>query len=110
MPLKFVAIVFNCSMEILVVVGLFGVQIKTSFVVDVIVFKIMLVYDNTLILKNLLITNIIVTIAVISQILIYIYIIEGMKENERLKVLNECNEVINEIVQEIKQRQHDFIN
>ena len=78
--------------------------------IDVIVFKIILVYDNTLILKNLLITNIIVTIAVISQILIYIYIIEGMKENERLKVLNECNEVINEIVQEIKQRQHDFIN
>jgi len=78
--------------------------------IDVIVFKIMLVYDNTLILKNLLITNVIVTIAVISQILIYIYIIKGMKENERLKVLNEYNGVINEIVQEIKQRQHDFVN
>jgi sensor histidine kinase regulating citrate/malate metabolism len=77
---------------------------------DVIVFKIILVYDNTLILNNLLITAVIVTISVISQILIYIYIIKSMKENEKLKISMEYNEVIEEVVQEIKQRQHDFIN
>jgi len=77
---------------------------------DVIVFKIILVYDNTLILNNLLITAIITTISVISQILIYIFIIKAIKENQKLKISKEYNEVIAEIVQEIKQRQHDFIN
>lgn len=81
-----------------------------TFSIDVIVFKIILVYDNALILNNLLITTLIVTISVISQILIYISIIREIKENEKLKISREYNKVIDEIVQEIKQRQHDFIN
>lgn len=80
------------------------------FSMDVIVFKIILLYNNTLILNNLLITALIVTISVSSQILIYIYIIRGIKENQKLKISMEYNQVIDEIVQEIKQRQHDFIN
>jgi Signal transduction histidine kinase regulating citrate/malate metabolism len=82
----------------------------STFIMDVVVFKIILLYDNTLILNNLLITALIVTISVISQILIYISIIRGMKENQKLKISKEYNEVIDEIVQEIKQRQHDFVN
>lgn len=77
---------------------------------DVIIFKIILVYDNTLILNNLLIVALIATISVSSQIMVYIAIIREMKENQKLKISREYNEVIDEIVQEIKQRQHDFIN
>ncbi|WP_347401555.1 GHKL domain-containing protein [Clostridium beijerinckii] len=81
-----------------------------TFSIDVIIFKIILIYDDTLISNNLPITALIVSILVSSQILIYNYIIRGMKENEKLKISREYNEVINEIVQEIKQRQHDFVN
>lgn len=82
----------------------------STFSMYVIIFKIILVYDDTIISDNLLITALIVTISVISQILIYISIIRGMKENEKLKISMEYNKVIDEIVQEIKQRQHDFVN
>ncbi|OAV41390.1 GHKL domain-containing protein [Clostridium saccharobutylicum] len=82
----------------------------STFSMDVIIFKIILIYNNTMISNNLFITAIIVAISVVSQILIYISIIRGMKENQKLKISKEYNEVINEIVQEIKQRQHDFVN
>lgn len=82
----------------------------STFSMDVIVFKTLLVYDDTLISNHLPITVLIVTTSVISQILIYNYIIKEMKENQKLKISNEYNEVIDEIVQEIKQRQHDFVN
>lgn len=78
--------------------------------VDVIVFKLILVYDNTLIFNNLLITALIATISTISQLFIYIYVIKTIKENQKLKLSKEYNEVIVEIVEEIKQRQHDFVN
>ena len=76
----------------------------------VIVFKIFWNYDNNIILDNLFIVSIISTLLVTAQVLIYLYIIKVIKEKENLKVKNEYNSVINEIVQEIKQRQHDFIN
>ncbi len=82
----------------------------STFSMDVIIFKIILIYDDALILNNLAITALIVTISVISHILIYKYIIREMKENQKLKVSQEYNKIINEIVQEIKQRQHDFVN
>lgn len=82
----------------------------STFSMDVIIFKIILVYDDSLISNNLPITAIIVSTSVISQILIYTSIIKEMKENEKFKVSMEYDEVIGEIVQEIKQRQHDFIN
>ncbi|WP_238861396.1 GHKL domain-containing protein [Clostridium sp. YIM B02569] len=82
----------------------------STFSMDVIVFKIILTYDDTLISNHLPITALIVAISVISQICIYISIIRGMKENQKLKISKEYSEVIDEIVQEIKQRQHDFVN
>lgn len=82
----------------------------STFSMDVIVFKIILTYDDTLISNHLPITALIGTISVVSQMLIYISIIRGMKENQKLKISKEYNEVIDEIVQEIKQRQHDFVN
>lgn len=81
-----------------------------TFSMNVIIFKIIWIYNDTIILNNLLITAVIVIIMASSQLLTYIYIIKGIKENEKLKVSKEYNEVIEEIVQEIKQRQHDFSN
>ena len=75
-----------------------------------IVFKFVLNYDNGMILNNLFITSVILSVLVISQILAYLYIVKIIKEKEKLKVSSEYNAVIDEIVQEIKQRQHDFVN
>jgi two-component system sensor histidine kinase AgrC len=76
----------------------------------VMVFKVLWSYDNTIVVNNLLITIVIFITLVISQIFIYLYVTKIIKEKEALKVSNEYNEVINEIVQEIRQRQHDFVN
>lgn len=75
-----------------------------------VIFKILWNYDNNLILNNLVIASILVGILVISQIIVYLYIVKIIKEKEKLKISNEYNVVIDEIVQEIKQRQHDFVN
>ncbi|MBN1046542.1 GHKL domain-containing protein [Clostridium botulinum] len=75
-----------------------------------IVFKTVWNYEKGVILNNLSITSVILSILVISKILTYVYTIKELKEKEKLKILNEYNTVFDEIVQEIKQRQHDFIN
>ncbi|WP_238899749.1 GHKL domain-containing protein [Clostridium sp. YIM B02500] len=75
-----------------------------------IISKIIWNYDEKIILNNLLITAVILSILVVSQILTYVYIVKVTKEKETLKVSNEYNSVISEIVQEIKRRQHDFVN
>ncbi|SFD02818.1 GHKL domain-containing protein [Clostridium uliginosum] len=75
-----------------------------------IVFKIIWSYDNKIIFNNLFITAAILSILVISQILTYLYIVKIIREKEKLKISKEYNAVIDEIVQEIKQRQHDFVN
>jgi two-component system, LytTR family, sensor histidine kinase AgrC len=75
-----------------------------------IVFKIAWNYDNSMILNNLVFTSVIISILVISQIVVYVYIVKIIKEKEKLKISNEYKVVIDEIVQEIKQRQHDFGN
>ena len=48
-------------------------------------------------------------ISYFTNIILFVFI-KVIKEREKLKISNEYNSVINEIVQEIKQRQHDFIN
>ncbi|WP_367727444.1 GHKL domain-containing protein [Clostridium butyricum] len=74
------------------------------------VFKIIWNYDDTIILNNLFSISLIFCTLVISQFLTYLYLLKVIKERETLKISNEYNEVIDEIVQEIKQRQHDFVN
>lgn len=74
------------------------------------IFKIIWNYNDNIILNNLLSISLIFCTLVITQILAYIYFLNVIKEREKLKLSNEYNEVINEIVQEIKQRQHDFVN
>lgn len=66
--------------------------------------------DYTIIYNNLFIVSVILTILIISQVFTYLYVLKVIKEKEALKISNEYNEVINEIIQEIKQRQHDFVN
>jgi len=76
----------------------------------VVIFKVVWNDDNNIILNNLVSTSAILTMLVSLQIFAYLFIIKIIKEKEKLKVSTEYNIVINEIVQEIKQRQHDFIN
>ncbi len=78
--------------------------------VYVIICKLMWSYDKNIIFDNLLLIVSTLSILTISQIVIYLYIVKGIKEREELRLANEYSNVINEIVQEIKQRQHDFVN
>ncbi|WP_017208954.1 GHKL domain-containing protein [Clostridium beijerinckii] len=75
-----------------------------------VIFKIVWDYDNAIILSNFFFVSLVFCILAISQVLIYLYFVKVIREKESLKVSNEYNTVINEIVQEIKQRQHDFVN
>ncbi|WP_347474363.1 GHKL domain-containing protein [Clostridium sp. LS] len=75
-----------------------------------IIFKIIWEYDDTIILNNLFFVSVVFCILAISQLLIYLYFIKVIREKEALKVSNEYKSIISEIVEEIKQRQHDFIN
>lgn len=79
-------------------------------IIYVIVLKFIWEYNDKLIMDNLLLISAILGALIISQVLTYLYVVKVIKEKESLKVSNEYNSVINEIVQEIKQRQHDFIN
>ena len=82
----------------------------STCVIYVIVFKFVWDHDHSIIENNLFITVIILSTLIISQIFTYLYTAKVIKEREMLKVSNQYNSVINEIVQEIKQRQHDFVN
>lgn len=76
----------------------------------VMVIKFIWQYNSKIIMDNLFIISAILTILIIFQILAYLSFAKIIKEKEALKISNEYNSIINEIVQEIKQRQHDFIN
>ena len=76
----------------------------------IIVFKFAWNYYNDIIQTNVFITIVIISALIICQILIYSYIVEVIKEKEKLKIDDQYAPVIDEIVQEIKQRQHDFVN
>jgi len=76
----------------------------------VLIFKFLWNDDNGIIRDNLFITMVIISMLIISQIFTYLYVVKVIKEREKLKGSNEYNSVIEEIVEEIKQRQHDFIN
>ncbi|MBW6410757.1 ATP-binding protein [Clostridium weizhouense] len=86
------------------------IYLISIFCVYVIVFKFICEYDSRIILNNTYMTIIIVGILFISQILIYLYLTKVIKEKEKLKLSSEYNNIIDEIVEEIKRRQHDFAN
>jgi Signal transduction histidine kinase regulating citrate/malate metabolism len=76
----------------------------------IILIKFIWEYDSKIIMDNLLPMSVILCVLIVSQAFAYLYVVKVIKEKEALKVSNEYNSVINEIVQEIKQRQHDFVN
>jgi len=67
-------------------------------------------YDSKIIMNNLFVISVTLSALIIFQVSTYLYVVKVIKEKEALKVSNEYNSAINEIVQEIKQRQHDFVN
>ncbi|OVE70392.1 histidine kinase [Clostridium diolis] len=78
--------------------------------IHAIILKMSWYYDNIMVLNNLFLVSLVSFILAISQVLIYLYFVKVTREKEALKVSNEYNVIISEIVQEIKQRQHDFVN
>lgn len=76
----------------------------------VVAYKIIWNYDNKIVLNNVAANALIMSILLTSQVFIYLYISGVIKEREKLKISNECNAIITETVEEIKQRQHDFAN
>ncbi|WP_241428055.1 ATP-binding protein [Clostridium saccharobutylicum] len=86
------------------------VYLASTCIIYTMLFKIIWEYDSNIILNNMFIVAVIWIILIFCQTLTYFHIIEITKETEKLKISNEYNVAINEIVQEIKQRQHDFVN
>lgn len=80
------------------------------FGIYAIIAKLIWTYDKQVILNNIYISIYIMSILSISQLLLYVYILREIHEKEKLKISNEYNNIINEIIQEIKRKQHDFIN
>lgn len=81
-----------------------------NFSIYVMFFKFIWNYYYNIIIYNLpIIIGIIITL-VSSQFFVYVHIFKVIREKEKLKIYSEYNSAISEIVQEIKQRQHDFIN
>lgn len=76
----------------------------------VIILKFIWDYDNRVIKDNLFIAAETLSVLIMCNIFTYSYVVKVVKEKEALKVSNEYNSVVNEIVQETKQRQHDFVN
>lgn len=89
-------------------------RISISFIsifgIYAVIAKIIWNYDKQIILNNLYISISIIGILNVSQLLLYIYILKETREKEKLRVSSEYNNIITEIIQEIKRRQHDFIN
>lgn len=86
------------------------IQFILTYSTYIVVFKIAWNYYNDIIQGNVFITIAIISALIICQVLIYWYIVEVIKEKEKLKIADKYTPVIDEIVQEIKQRQHDFVN
>lgn len=81
-----------------------------SSIIYYLMFKFISYYDKKIIDDNVFIFGIAFATIIICQIFTYFKVSKLIKEKESLKISNEYNNIINEIVQEIKQRQHDFIN
>lgn len=82
----------------------------STFSIYVLVFKLIWNYSNGIIQNNLFSIIAVFGGLILTQLFTYSYIAKVIKEKEKLKISNEYNSVINEIVKEIKQRQHDFAN
>ncbi|NMF07262.1 GHKL domain-containing protein [Clostridium beijerinckii] len=102
--------VSNRSITVEIVDNIVLIYFILTCSVYAIIFKIVWDYDNEIILSNFFFVSLVFCILVIAQVLIYLYFVKEIREKEALKVTNEYNNVIDEIVQEIKQRQHDFVN
>ncbi len=84
--------------------------IISIFSVYIIYLKNLWQYDHDLILNNILVSIIGISILFLSQIAIYFKIVRFVKEEENLKCSNDYNKVIDDIIMEIRGKQHDFIN
>lgn len=102
--------VSNRSITVEIVDNIVLIYFILTCSVYAIIFKIVWDYDNIMVLNNLFLVSLVSFILAISQVLIYLYFVKVTREKEALKVSNEYNVIISEIVQEIKQRQHDFVN
>ena len=67
-------------------------------------------YDHDIILNNITMSIVGMGILFLSQIIIYFKIIRLVKEEANLKCSNEYSKVIDDIIVEIRRKQHDFIN
>ncbi|MDS0527229.1 GHKL domain-containing protein [Clostridium sp. SHJSY1] len=82
----------------------------SSSIIYYFIYKVIWYYDNKIIYNNLFIFMGAFGAMAVFQIITYFSVSKLIKEKETLKISNEYNNIINEIIQEIKQRQHDFIN
>uniref|UniRef100_UPI0002886569 sensor histidine kinase n=1 Tax=Clostridium arbusti TaxID=1137848 RepID=UPI0002886569 len=67
-------------------------------------------YDKNIILKNLIVYIICLAAIFLAQIYLYLYISKIMEEKKTLEVRNEYISIIDNTIEEVKRKQHDFKN
>lgn len=75
-----------------------------------IVTKLIWEYDKNIILKNLIVYIICLAAIFLAQIYLYLYISKIIEEKKTLEVRNEYISIIDNTIEEVKRKQHDFKN
>lgn len=81
-----------------------------NLTVYIVAFKIIWNYDKNIILDNILVIILIQAVLFILNLILYYYIIKINEEKRLMLVQNTYNPIINNIIEEVRSKQHDFKN
>ncbi|WMJ79421.1 ATP-binding protein [Clostridium sp. MB40-C1] len=81
-----------------------------NFTIYILVLKIIWNYDKNIILNNILIIILVQAVLLILNLIFYYYVIKINEEKKVMMIQNTYNPIINNIIDEIRSKQHDFKN
>ena len=91
-----------------------NMKIILCFIINLVgyisILKVLWNYDMKLVLNNILGFIFIIIIMLFANTLMYLYIIKVEQEKKESEVQNKYNEILKNITEEIRSRQHDFKN
>ena len=91
-----------------------NMKIILCFIINLVgyisILKVLWNYDMKLVLNNILKFIFIIIIMLFANTLMYLYIIKVEQEKKESEVQNKYNEILKNITEEIRSRQHDFKN
>lgn len=91
-----------------------NMKIILCFIINLVgyisILKVLWNYDMKLVLNNILVFIFIIIIMLLANTLMYLYIIKVEQEKKESEVQNKYTEILKNITEEIRSRQHDFKN